>query len=45
MSSVKSNDVIVFEDDGNAVVQIERSGKVDNEILIHVATVDGTAKG
>ena len=42
---IKGNNVTVFENDKVAVVQIERSGPLDSEILIHVATVDGTAIG
>ena len=42
---IKGSNIAIFENDGVAVVQIERSEKLDNDVMIYVATVDGTAKG
>ena len=42
---IKGSNITIFENDGVAVVQIERSEKLDNDVMIYVATVDGTAKG
>ena len=42
---VKGGNVTIFENDGEAVVHIERSEQLDSEISIYVATVDGTAIG
>ena len=42
---ITSSNVLVFENNGAAVVQIERSGPLHSPILIQVATVDGTAIG
>ena len=42
---IKGNNVIVFENNGEAVVQITRSGPLNSAILIQVTTVDGTAIG
>ena len=42
---INSSNVIVFENEGVAVVQIKRSGPLNNEILVNVATMDGTAIG
>ena len=40
---IRGNDVIVMENDGAAIVQIERSGPLNSAILIQVLTVDETA--
>ena len=37
--------MIAMKNDGAAVVQIERSGPLNNAILIQVLTVDETALG
>ena len=42
---IESSNVTVYENDGVAVVQFERSGQMESDVMIHVATVDGTAKG
>ena len=42
---IKGSNITIFENDGVAVVHIERSEKLDNDVMIYVATVDGTAKG
>ena len=42
---IKGNNVIVHENDGEAVVQITRYGSNRSSILIQVATVNETAKG
>jgi len=39
------SDVVAFENDGAAVVQIKRSGSLKSEVLVNVATMDGTAIG
>ena len=45
VSRIKTSNAIIFENDGVAIVQIERSELLDNDVMIYVATVDGTAKG
>ena len=45
VSRIKGSNITIFENNGVAVVQIERSEKLDNDVMIYVATVDGTAKG
>ena len=45
MPRIKGSNVTVYENDGVAVVQIERSEQLDSDIMIYVTTVDGTAKG
>ena len=42
---VKGANVTINENDGIAVVQIERSEQLDSDIMIYVTTVDGTAIG
>ena len=42
---IEGSNVTVFENDGVAVVQFERSEQLDSDVMIHVATVDGTAIG
>ena len=45
VSKIKAHNATIFEHDGVAVVQIERSEQLDSDVMIYVATVDGTAKG
>ena len=45
MPRVKGSNVTIVENDGVAVVQIERSEQLDSDIMIYIATVDGTAIG
>ena len=45
VAKIKGSNITIFENDGVAVVHIERSEKLDNDVMIYVATVDGTAKG
>lgn len=42
---IRGNDIMVMENDGAVIVQIERSGPLNSAILIQVSTVDGTAIG
>ena len=42
---VNGRNVTVYENAGEAAVQFERSGQLDSNVTIHVATVDGTAVG
>ena len=42
---IRGNDVIIMENDGAAIVQIERSGPLNSAILIQILTVDETALG
>ena len=42
---VNASNVTTFENDGVAVVQFERSGQMDSDVMIYVTTVDGTAIG
>ena len=42
---IKGNNVIIMENDGIAVIQIERSGPLNSAILIQVLTIDETAIG
>ena len=43
--TIDSNNVTVFENVSYAVIQIERRGLLDGDILVNVTTVDGTALG
>ena len=42
---VEGSNATIFENDGVAVVQFERSEQLDSDVMIYVTTVDGTAKG
>ena len=35
----------VYENDGMAMVQIERSGPLNSDIFVNITTVDGSAIG
>jgi len=37
--------VTVFENDGTAIIKIERIGSLNSNISVNVKTVDGTALG
>ena len=45
VSMIHSSNVTVIENDGIAVIQIERSGPLNHEILVNISTVNGTALG
>ena len=45
VTEIKGNNVVVMENDGNAVVQIKRSGPLNSVLLIQVSTADRTAIG
>ena len=42
---IEGSNVTIFENDGVAVVQFERSEQLDSDVMIYVTTVDGTAIG
>ena len=42
---IKGNNEIVFENDGEAIVQFKRSEPLKSVILGYVTTVDETARG
>ena len=42
---IKGSNMTISENDKAAVVQITRSGPLHSEILIHIATENGTAMG
>ena len=44
-SVIEGKNVLAFEDDGEAVVQIKRRGSLKSVISGYVTTVDETAKG
>ena len=37
--------MMVFENDGIAVVEITRSGPLNSDVSVNVTTADGTASG
>ena len=43
--TVHSTNVTVSENDGIAVIQIERTGPLNSDISVNIATVNGTALG
>ena len=42
---IKISNMTVFENDGRVSIQVERSEGLDRNIVMNVATVDGTASG
>ena len=42
---IKISNITVFENDGRVSIQVERSEGLDRNIVMNVATVDGTASG
>ena len=42
---INSSDVTVYEGDGTAMIMIERSGPLNNDIMVNITTIDGTALG
>ena len=37
--------MMVFENDGTAMVEITRSGPLNSDVSVNITTVDGTALG
>ena len=40
-----TSNVTVMENDGIAVIQVKRTGPLNEEILVNISTVNGTALG
>ena len=45
MPKIKISNFTVFENDGRVSIQVERSEGLDRNIVMDVATVEGTALG
>ena len=45
VSRINSSDVTVYESNGIAMIMIERSGLLNNDIMVNITTMDGTALG
>ena len=42
---INSSDVTVYEGDGTVMILIERSGPLNDDIMVNIITMDGTALG
>ena len=42
---IRISNITVFENDGTAIIHIERSEGLDRKIVMDFTTVDGTASG